>query len=84
MTYIEEYNRRYIIKRQTDTGSVVIQISRQCLEQILARQREFKGKRAKLRKGILKMKSSDDGREMSFQMLRETCWIPPARNGEYN
>ncbi len=51
----------------------MIQISRQCSEQILARQREFKGKRAKLRKGILKMKSSDDGREMSFQMLRETC-----------
>ncbi len=53
---------------------LVIQISRHCSEQILARQREFKGKRAKLRKGIfLKMKSSDDGREMSFQMLRETC-----------
>ncbi len=30
------------------------------------------------------MKSSDDGREMSFQMLRELVWIPPARNGEYN
>ncbi len=54
------------IKRQTDTGSACNTISRQCSEQILARQREFKGKRAKLRKGILKMKSSDDGREMSF------------------
>ncbi len=53
---------------------LVIQISRQCSEQILARQREFKGKRAKLRKGIfLKMKSSDDGRETSFLMLPETC-----------
>ncbi len=30
------------------------------------------------------MKSSDDGRETSFQMLRELVWIPPARNVEYN
>ncbi len=64
---------------------LVIQISRQCSEQILARQREeFKGKRAKLRKGILKMKSSDDGREMSFRCCVKLVWIPPARNGEYN
>ncbi len=62
---------------------LVIQISRQCSEQILARQREFKGKRAKLRKGILKMKSSDDGRD-EFQMSPETCLDSTARNGEYN
>ncbi len=32
---IEEYNKRYIIKRQTDTGSA---FNTNCLEQILARQ----------------------------------------------
>jgi len=42
---LEEYNKQYIIKKQTDTRS-----SRQCSEQILARQGEVKGKRAKLRK----------------------------------
>ncbi len=34
---IEEYNKRYIIKRQTDSGVLVIQMSRHCSEQILAR-----------------------------------------------
>ncbi len=38
---IEEYHKRYIIKRQT---------SRHCSEQILARPWEVKGKQAKLRK----------------------------------
>ncbi len=47
---IEEYNKRYIIKRQTDSGVLVIQMSRHCSEQILARRWEFKGMRAKLRK----------------------------------
>ncbi len=48
---------------------LVIQISRHCSEQILARQWGVKGKRAKLRKEsevlffLYKMKSSDDGRD---------------------
>ncbi len=59
---------------------LVIQISRHCSEQILARQWEVKGKRAKLRKE-------------SFQLSLENCqgfsvpdgggkFIPRARNGE--
>ncbi len=47
---IEEYNKRYIIKRQTDAWVLVIQIYRHCSEQILARQWQAKGKRVKLRK----------------------------------
>ncbi len=47
---IKEYNKHYIIKRQTDTWRACNTISRQCSEQILARQGEVKGKRANIRK----------------------------------
>ncbi len=46
---------------------LVIQMFRQCSEQILARQCEVKGKRAKVRKEsegfFFFLKSSDDGRD---------------------
>ncbi len=47
---IEEYNKRYIIKRQTDIGIACNIMYRQCSEQNLARQWEVKLKRAKVRK----------------------------------
>ncbi len=48
------------------------------------RQRDFK-EESKVKEGIfLKMKSSDDGREMSFQMLRETCLDSTSQEREYN
>ncbi len=73
---------------------LVIQSSRHYSEQILARQGEVKGKRAKLRKeseGVFfKMKSSDDGRgEFSGVSCQGFSipdgggkFIPPARNGQ--
>ncbi len=58
---IEEYNKRYNIKRLTDTGSASNSYF-QALFRASSSQ-TVKGKRAKLRKVFFKMRSNDVGRD---------------------